>query len=130
MMFLSFARNSSCVPLSCGLDLGFILAPQNKIARFWHSPCRNLAISLHKNQQQSHVKMRFYSILNGGLARPKTHRLKPALPAPRGGLLQCNIARGDDCVDVDSNRIRYTPRIPARKGGSHGNPLTPRMFEY
>src|SRR5579864_1239204 len=67
MMFLSFARNSSCVPLSCGLGLGFIPAPQNKIARFRHSPCRNLAISPHKNQQQSHGKMRFYSIFNGGL---------------------------------------------------------------
>src|SRR6266481_6036629 len=96
MMFLSFARNSSCVPLSCGLDLGFILAPQNKIARFRHSPCRNLAISQRKNQQQSHIKMQFYSIFNGGLSgfelrgrrversvfwcqTPKADRLKPVL---------------------------------------------------
>src|ERR1700722_16495917 len=66
-MFLSFARNSSCVPLSCGLGLGFILAPQNKIARFQHSPCRNLAISPNKNQQKSTVKTRVYSIFNAGL---------------------------------------------------------------
>src|SRR5579862_9830355 len=67
MMFLSLARNNSCVPLSCGFGLGFIPSPQNKIARFRHSTCRNLATSLHKNQQQSHVKMRFYSIFNGGI---------------------------------------------------------------
>src|ERR1700722_18807228 len=67
MMFLSFARNSSCVPLSCGLGLSFILAPQNKIARFQHSPYRNLAISPNKNQQKSTVKTRVYSIFNAGL---------------------------------------------------------------
>ena len=65
----SAARNSSCVPLSCGLGLGFILAPQNKIARFQRSPCRNLAISLNKNQQKSTEKTRVYSIFNGGLSK-------------------------------------------------------------
>src|SRR5579864_6728415 len=78
MMFLSLARNSSCVPLSCGLGLGFIPSPQNKIARFRHSTCRNLAISTDKNQQKSTGKTRLYSILNGGLVT-KTDRLKPIL---------------------------------------------------
>src|SRR5579862_313595 len=69
MMFLSLARNSSCVPLSCSLGLGFIPSPQNKIARFRHSTCQNLEISPQKNQQQSHIKMLSYSIFNGGLYR-------------------------------------------------------------
>src|SRR5712691_10995711 len=75
MMFRSFARNSSCVPLSCGLGLGFIPSPPNKIARFRRSTHRNLAISPHKNQQQSPVKMRFYSIFNGGLSREERLKL-------------------------------------------------------
>jgi hypothetical protein len=35
----------SSAPLSCGFTRGFIPSPQNKIARFRHTSCRNLAIS-------------------------------------------------------------------------------------
>src|SRR5258707_13785712 len=73
MMFRNFDRNRSCVPLSYGLGLGFIPSPPNKIARFRRSTHRNLAISPYKNQQQSHVKMRFYSIFNGGLQTSPIH---------------------------------------------------------
>src|SRR6266851_2735426 len=104
MMFFSLARNSSCVPLSCGFGLGFILSPQNKIARFRRSPCRNLAISPHKNQQQSHVKMRSYSIFNGGLAaiaNPAQPRVAVLLrqrktPRRKSGRLERTGERGND----------------------------------
>src|SRR3979409_239287 len=71
MMFFSFERNSSSVPLSCGFTLGFIPSPQNKIARFQRSSRQNLAISQRKNQLKSYAKMLLCSIFNRGLvARP------------------------------------------------------------
>src|SRR5579864_5548566 len=85
MMFRSLARNNSCVPLSCALGLGFIPAPPNKIARFRHSTCRNLAISPNKNQQQSTGKMQIYSILNGGLFRLRITSLIVPVPFRRPG---------------------------------------------
>src|SRR5258708_36908797 len=60
MIFFSFERNRSSVPLSCGFTLGLIHFPPNKIARFRRSSRQNLAISPHKNQHKSQVKC--YSI--------------------------------------------------------------------
>src|SRR5665213_1604599 len=71
MMFFSFARNSSSLPLSCAFGLGFIPSPPNKIARFLRSPRQNLAISQHKNQLQSYVKCRFVQFLTEDPLRTK-----------------------------------------------------------
>src|SRR5579863_7399523 len=44
--------------------------------------------------------------------------------------LQRNVARGDDCVDVNSDSVPHAPRIPARQRGRYRDPPAARMFEH
>jgi hypothetical protein len=49
--------------------------------------------------------------------------------ASDGQVLQNDVARGEDCVDVNSNRVRNAAGISARKRGRHWNSFAARMLE-
>src|ERR1700675_877586 len=133
MIFFSFERNSSSVPLSCGFTFGFIPSPPNKIARFQRSSRQNLAISLHKNQLKSYAKMLLCSIFNGGLkilAELKIlfFSLLCDLCALCGEILFQVYAQLNPCLDSGTERILFpvTSKIALhtadRIGGSAGSP--------